>query len=45
MEERYPVLQSARVVAVQQDIVLWRVPGFTAPDCGGRPTSNPAERS
>jgi hypothetical protein len=45
MGERYAVLQSATVVAVQRDLVLWRVPGFTAPGCGGRPTSTPADRS
>jgi hypothetical protein len=45
MEERYPVLRSAQVVAVQRDLVLWRVPGLSAPECGGTPSLSPADRS
>jgi 4-amino-4-deoxy-L-arabinose transferase-like glycosyltransferase len=47
MDQRYPLLRDARVVAVQRDLVLWQVPprGLKAPECGGTPSANPADTS
>jgi 4-amino-4-deoxy-L-arabinose transferase-like glycosyltransferase len=47
MEQRYPLLHDAQVIAVQRDLVLWRVPprGLHGPECGGTPTANPADTS
>ena len=47
MARRYPLLHDAQAVALQRDLVLWRVPGrgFSAPGCGGTPSGSPADTS
>lgn len=45
MAQRYPLLRDAQVIAVQRDLVLWRVAprGLKGPGCGGTPSGTPAD--